>query len=631
MVEENEHEKYKIPLFDGSNYENWKFRMECLLDEKELLQLIMERPLYDEAVSSETANERALREQRNSRLKVKDKKCKNLIVQKIAESHLSYAMGKESAYDVWKVLEETYQRKSLAEQLRVRKMLLTGSGKHNPATESMEQHFQKFDKLIRQLKATGGKLEEIDIICHLLLSMPPEYNVCTTIETMTAENLSLNFVKNRLLDEESKRMLQGKKAKQLSEPGSSIAFSTYPKRGRGKSSRGNRSGFKSGSHSSNQEISAANKPPFPYNCHNCGLVGHKRSECKKPVNKGTEQANVTGTKEAEEDTTSTAASTNRSYAFAAQSKGLDEVKCINVDIANCLNANEENSDCFTWLVDSAASEHFISQSSMLVNIVPLENPMIIKVAKKKETMIAKEKGDIIFTTEVEGIENRITISGVLLVPDLNVNLLSVGKLETSGCKIVFEKGKVTISKNNNPLAVGNRRGRMYEVIARKPTEMISLTAETKEIWHKRLGHPSDSSLEKLENLVTGITNSKLDSNVCGICMQGKQCKLPHNQQRVRASRPLQLVHSDLCGPISPESYDGRKYMMTFVDDYTHFTVVYLLQSKSEAFKYFKIYEAMSTAHFNTRLSRFRCDNGREYISTEMKNYFEEKGIQFEFK
>lgn len=281
MAEENEHEKYKIPLFDGSNYENWKFRIECLSDEKELLQLIIER-LYEEAGSTETESERVLREQRNSKLKVKDKKCKNLIVQKIAESHISYAMGKKTAYDVWKVLEEIYQRKSLAEQFRVRKMLLTGSGKHNPATESMEQHFQKFNKLICQLKATGGKLEEINIICHLLLSMPPEYNVvCTAIETMTAKNLSLNFVKNRLLDEESKRMLQGKKAKHVSEPGSSIASSTYSKRGREKSSRGNRSGLKSGSHSSNQEIFVASKPTFPYNCHNCGLVGHKQSECKK--------------------------------------------------------------------------------------------------------------------------------------------------------------------------------------------------------------------------------------------------------------------------------------------------------------------------------------------------------------
>lgn len=139
--------------------------------------------------------QRNVRENKNVRLKAKDKKCKNLIVQKIAESYLSYAMGKEAAYDVWKIPEETYQRKSLAEQLRVRKLLLSVSGKHNPAIETMEQHFQKFDKLIRQLKATGGKIEEI--ICYLYLSIPPEYNVvCTAIETMTVENLSLNLVKN---------------------------------------------------------------------------------------------------------------------------------------------------------------------------------------------------------------------------------------------------------------------------------------------------------------------------------------------------------------------------------------------------------------------------------------------------
>lgn len=43
-----------------------------------------------------------------------------------------------------------------------------------------------------------------------------------------------------------------------------------------------------------------------------------------------------------------------------------------------------------------------------------------------------------------------------------------------------------------------------------------------------------------------------------------------------------------------------------------------------------MYEAMATAHFNLKLSRFRCDNGREYISKEIKDYFESKGIQFEF-
>jgi len=57
---------------------------------------------------------------------------------------------------------------------------------------------------------------------------------------------------------------------------------------------------------------------------------------------------------------------------------------------------------------------------------------------------------------------------------------------------------------------------------------------------------------------------------------------------------------------------------------------YPMENKSEVFRYFKIYESMATAHFDTKLSRFRYDNGREYLSTEIKNYLEEKGILYEF-
>ena len=55
-----------------------------------------------------------------------------------------------------------------------------------------------------------------------------------------------------------------------------------------------------------------------------------------------------------------------------------------------------------------------------------------------------------------------------------------------------------------------------------------------------------------------------------------------------------------------------------------------MKAKSETFQHFKMFEAMTTAHFGTKISRFRCDNGREYMSTEMKQFFENKGIQFEF-
>ena len=113
-------------------------------------------------------------------------------------------------------------------------------------------------------------------------------------------------------------------------------------------------------------------------------------------------------------------------------------------------------------------------------------------------------------------------------------------------------------------------------------------------------------------------------------MEGKQTKLPHDQHHTRAIRPLQLVHSDLMGPIKPTSYDGKKYIITFIDDYTHFTAGYIMENKSDVFEYFKIYEAMSTAHFNCKISRFHCDDGIEYISDKIAKFFQVKEIQYEF-
>lgn len=138
----------------------------------------------------------------------------------------------------------------MAIQLLLRKSLLTL--KFNANSQSLETHFLKFDKLIRELKSTGATLEETDIVCHLLLTMPNEYdNVVTALETLSAERLTLSFVKNCLLEEESKR--SGSKQKSKNENQDSIAFVSS-----------------TGKNTKNQER-------FKYKCYNCGLVGHKRS------------------------------------------------------------------------------------------------------------------------------------------------------------------------------------------------------------------------------------------------------------------------------------------------------------------------------------------------------------------
>jgi hypothetical protein len=98
---------------------------------------------------------------------------------------------------------------SVVAQITLRTQLLTG--KHNPDKETMQEHFQKFDRLVRQLKAAGGTMDEGDVMVHLLLSLPAEYNIVSTvIQTVASDNLTLTFIKTRLLDEKSKQQLLGR-------------------------------------------------------------------------------------------------------------------------------------------------------------------------------------------------------------------------------------------------------------------------------------------------------------------------------------------------------------------------------------------------------------------------------------
>ena len=201
--------------------------------------------------------------------------------------------------------------------------------------------------------------------------------------------------------------------------------------------------------------------------------------------------------------------------------------------------------------------------------------------------------------------------------------------------MVFDKGVAQIEKNGKVLAIAKRTNfNLYELKVRHVDVGTNacVNEENLDLWHKRLGHLSYESIKQLEVQVDGIKNNMKMSlaEKCQICIEAKQTQQPHKQQRKRAKRPLELIRSDLFGPVNPASHDGMRYVLTFIDDFTHFTVSYTIKSKSEVLYFFKIYEAMKTAHFNTRISRFRCDNGREYMSAEMREFFYEKGVQFKF-
>jgi hypothetical protein len=286
-----------------------------------------------------------------------------------------------------------------------------------------------------------------------------------------------------------------------------------------------------------------------------------------------------------------------------------------------------------WCLDSGASEHLVKNGNHVSNIQKLDHPVCIKIAKSGVTLKAETFGEFRGKSVVGNKVYNIYISKVLIVPGLEINLLSVRKLEMQGLAVVFKQGCGRILKGDKIISVAQCRNKLYELKLQENVEVANLskTDGSGKLWHHRLGHIGNSKLQKLSQIVDGVTISakNAETSRCDVCVGGKQTKLPHKETRPRTNRPLELVHSDLLGPVTPESHDKKKYILTFIDDFTHFTVAYPISSKTEIPRFFRKYEAMATAHFNLKISRFRSDNGREYMTNALMEHFEKQGIQME--
>lgn len=107
-----------------------------------------------------------------------------------------------------------------------------------------------------------------------------------------------------------------------------------------------------------------------------------------------------------------------------------------------------------------------------------------------------------------------------------------------------------------------------------------------------------------------------DNSFCKACVYAKQCRQPFNKSSTRATKPGELIHYDICGPMSVESYGGAKIMAVFVDDYSGFLFVKPMAAKSQILEAIQEVIAEVKASGN-EVRRTRCDNAPEFHSVEM--------------
>lgn len=565
---------YKIPVFNGSNFNNWLFRINSILDERELSIFVTKDA---EEILKDSTHADSSEEVKNG-VRRNEKKCKSLIIQSIADSHLEYIKDKTTPKEIINTLKFVFERKSISNQLFLRKKLLTL--KLNE-TDSLENHFLYFDQLVRELKSTGAKLEENDVICHLLLTLPESYNsVVTSIETVLTDpsKQSLDFVKSRLLDESIKRR------------NDHTTFDDY------------RSAF-AGKYKSSR-----------IKCYSCGRLGHRQADCRYRNQRNENRR-------------------NESAHFGSDpSDAPDDL----VFLANDPEDESHVSQNLNWFIDSGATDHMVKDRHLFASFRTLEHPIEISVAKNGYTIIATGIGDIKIIAKVYGTFLHYTVKDVLYIPVLKCNLFSVSKVEKQGKTITFNDGTVKIFDNNKLVATGSRFGKLYKMnFLLDETAALSVSNNSDiDLWHRRYGHLNENHLKKLssQDMVIGLPSFGNElKTICEGCLQGKQTRLPfRNCVDKRTTRPLERIHTDVWGPVTPCSWDGKRYYVSFIDDYTHFTIVYLMKEKLEVFEKFRDYEARVTAHVGQRVSILRCDNGGEYLSKNLKDFCRHKGIHIEY-
>ena len=123
---------------------------------------------------------------------------------------------------------------------------------------------------------------------------------------------------------------------------------------------------------------------------------------------------------------------------------------------------------------------------------------------------------------------------------------------------------------------------------------------------------------------------KLDhEGVCKGCSLGKHTRKPFHNSETRSKEILDLIHSDACGPIYEKSLGGHLYYVTFIDDHSRKTWLYLLKTKDEVFDKLKEFRSEVETLTERKIKTLKFDNGGEYTSKELIAYCKEASIKRE--
>lgn len=498
-------------------------------------------------------------------------KAKAKLVMTIDPSLYAHIKTEKTVNELWKKLRQLFDDTGFTRKISLLRTLISIRLENS---DSMTSYVSQVVETAQRLKGTGFEINEEWIASLLLAGLPERFEPMIMAIEHSGLAVSADVIKTKLLDMSC----------DVGNGGPETAFWTN-RRTKGGSTVHSKQRQTSTS-KSNQKSSESKQ----IKCYKCKKIGHYKNQCPELKLK---EAGLAGA---------------FSVAF--------------------LNGEFSTED---WYIDSGASVHMTANRDSLRDMRKHEIKEI--VVANKTSMPVMCAGDTLLTTCVNNDQFDIRVKNVLYIPNLTTNLLSVSQLIANGNTVSFEKNCCNIrDKHNKLIGVASLKNGVYKLNTVKSVGLAASAVNTSEarLWHRRLGHINSSDLEKMKNgAVEGVSykdTANIQKSNCVVCCEGKQSRLPFPSANHRSEVLLEVVHSDLCGPMESKSLGGARYFLLFVDDASRMSFVYFLKEKNQALKYFKEYQSLVEKQTGNKIKVLRTDNGGEFCSQEMENYLKTEGI-----
>ena len=467
---------------------------------------------------------------------------------------------------VWKKLQDTFVAKTWANKLRLKRKLYNMRLKEG---DLLQNHLKCFIELYDELAVIGEKVEEEDKVINLLASLPDKFSTLVTALEASEKVPSWEVVTERLLHEENKLKVN----LDVQEEKSLFA-------------KGNKKEFK---------------------CYECGMKNHFRRNCPNLKNKNRKW------------------NENKSKANVARD---DDNIVLIASTNSAFSTTSYKNDSF--IIDSGATNHLCFKKESFSNFQELNSKSSVQVGDGK-LLAVEGKGDVLLNLKLpSGKSLKCQLKNVLYVPKLAHNLISVSQITNDGKTIKFFDESCKIMQNDRMIAHGTKMNNLFildRVIGESSVALSSNVSES-ELWHRRFCHLGINNLNKIikNDLVRGMKNVQFENVLCENCCDGKNHRLPFPHVENDNHGPLELIHSDVCGKIQPESLGGGQYFITFIDHFSRYCWVYIIKNKSDVFSTFKNWKNMVENLYERKIKRFRSDNGGEFCSKEFEDYMLSEGI-----